>query len=156
MPKIVSAVYTDEAVANARPPLVVPVGKKVSVPVNFPSEGFLSRLVVRQTGGTSCGISVELLTSKVPFPPATYNTADAPADGLEPYRVQMPPTGPLTAASGVVLTLADDGYGMMFRNLDGGHTSAQRLLYVLLAPIGAVDDTTWEMFLHCRTEVGTP
>jgi hypothetical protein len=85
-----------ESLAHASPPLTVPVNKKTCFAIPFPSEGLLERLVVYQEDGSDTDFSVELLNSRLPFPPGDYADAATPTDNLENYRLQLPITGPIT------------------------------------------------------------
>lgn len=156
MSNIYTAAYTLKAVAKARPPLAVAAAKKVVFALDFPAEGFLERLVVYQLpeaddGGAPVDFSVELLNSLVPYEPGEYDPAAVPADNLEPYRIQMPPTAPMTALAGDVLSLASNEYGTAWRNLDGGPSDGQRYVYLLIEPDGAIEETQWCVFLQART-----
>lgn len=143
-----------ESIAKAKPSLSVATGKMVSFQIPFPSEGFMERVVVKQASGTAVGYHVELLNSKLPYPPGVYNSGAGAADALQFYRIQIPPTGPLIAASGTVMTYYDDDFALGFRNIDGGFTDNQRYIYLLIDPQSAGTTTTWDVLLQCRTDVG--
>jgi hypothetical protein len=137
----------------------------VSFAIPFPSEGFLERLVVWQESGTPVDFSVELLNSQLPYPPGVYAPTDPPADELQAYRLQVPITQPISQFAGEVLSLVDDDFGLGFRNVDGGWTLNQRLVYLVIAPDGGEGpqgpqgpqdsgDTEWNVVIQCRTDVG--
>lgn len=155
MSHVYKKAYTNKVLGNVKGgPLLVPNGKMTCFQIGMPYEGFLERLVVWQASGTSCAFTVELLDSQVPYPPGSYTPGAAPADNLIAYRVQNPPTAALSASAGGTVSLADDNYGMGFRNQDGNFTSPQRYLYLLINPTTPGTDTTWNVFLQARTEVG--
>lgn len=160
MSNIFVASYTNLALSRARDPLSVPISKKVCFALRVPPEGFLNRLTVYQVpaasgGGTSKNFEVELLTSALPFPVGQYGLTDSPVAPLEPFRVQIPPTGPLTATAGNVITLASAEIGMAYRNLDGTPSEELGELYLLIKPISAVDTTKWCVYLQLRQEART-
>src|SRR4051812_49465982 len=109
--KTYSPLYAE--ISKASPPLSVAAGKKKCFAVPFPTEGLIERVIVSQVpdntagfdGGPAVNFEIELLCSKVPFPAGLYDPGDAPRDTLEQYRIQMPPTGPLTRTAGNVLSL---------------------------------------------------
>jgi hypothetical protein len=155
-------------ISKASPPLEVPADSKVCFAIPFPSEGFLERLIVWQTYDPNMGpqgpqgpqdvvgydFEVELLNSRIPFPPGEYSTVQLAFDELTAYRIQRPPTAPLSQTAGGVLSLTDDDFGTGFRNVDGGWTLNQRLVYLVIHPIDALEPTFWNVTLQCRTDVG--
>ena len=151
---VYTATYAGLGLSNGqdRGVLSVPAGQMTCFQIPFLDEGFLDSLTVYQVSGTAVAFSVELLTSQVPYPPGNYTSGASPVAPLEPFRVQMPPTGPLTALSGATLNLSTDEIGMSFRNLDGTINSGQRYLYLLINPTSAGGVTTWAVFLRARRE----
>jgi hypothetical protein len=154
--KVYSKMYNANSanIAKASPPLTVTANKMTCFQIPFPSEGFMERVVVYQATGAPVAFSVEILNSRIPYPPGDYVNGAAAADKLENYRIQVPPTSALTAASGAVLTVADENFGEGFRNVDGGFTLNQRYIYLLINPTGNAGTTTWNVTLQCRTDVG--
>jgi hypothetical protein len=150
--RIYSAQY--EHIAKAQAPLSVAAGKMVCFQIGFPSEGFMEKAVIWQASGTNAAFQVELLNSQIPYPPGVYTSNASPADVLNMYRLQIPPTAALSQTSGNVLTLTDDNFGIGWRNIDGGFTLNQRYIYLLINPQSSGVTTTWNVYLQCRTDVG--
>lgn len=140
-------------IAKASPPLLVPSGKMGCFKIPFPSEGFMERVVIYQATGTSVAFGAELLNSQIPYPPGIYTSGASPVDKLEQYRIQSPNTAPMTALAGAVISMGNENFGEGFRNIDGGWTLNQRYIYLLINPTSAGVDTTWNVFLQCRTDV---
>jgi hypothetical protein len=157
MSTVYSTFFTNSPVAKAKPPLIVPAGLMTCFQIGFPANGFITKLVAAQLaaaagGGTAVPFSIDLFTSMIPYPPGNYAASALPADILDPYRVQVPPTAPLTATAGQIITLTPDDIGTPYRNLDGSVNEEQRWLYLLINPTGAITITQWIFFLECRTE----
>jgi hypothetical protein len=155
--KVYSHLYG--SIPKAAPPLVVVAGKKTCFAINFPPEGFLERVAIAQVppasgGGTAVAFTADILKSKIPFPPGTYNPSDAPVDKLEFYRIQMPVTASLTGASGGVITIDDDNYGLNYVNIDGTFAVPERFIYLLITPTSAATDTQWNVTLQVRVKEG--
>lgn len=160
MSNVYTAIYSNKTFGvnnRVRAPLAIANGKKMCFAIPFPAEGFLTRLSVYQVpsangGGTSTAFEVELLMSSVPFPAGQYNLTDTPAIPLETCRVQIPPTGPLTATAGNVVVLDSSDIGMSFSNFDGTQSQEVRNLYLLIKPTASVDATLWCAHIQARIE----
>jgi hypothetical protein len=152
MSTVYTASYTDQAVAKARAPLSIPADDLASFAIPIPADGFLTRLTVYQLTGTAVDFSVELLTSSIPYPPGNQAQAASPACPLEPFRVQLPMTGPLTASAGDVLNYATDEIGLAYRNMDGTANEPVMFLYLVIIPAASAPLTTWAAYLQVREE----
>lgn len=153
MSTIYTVSHTNLAVAKARPVLSIPTTKKSTFLIGMPPEAFLTRMVVYQLGGASTAFEVELFNSLLPFPVGDYNLADAAATKLEPFRVQTPPTGPLTALAGATLVLDPTAIGLAYRNLDGTQNEGIQALYLHIKPTSTPGNTTtWCAHLYARVE----
>lgn len=150
MSKVYVRRYTDNGTPLAKPPITVTVGMQRSVEIPFPSEGYLTRLTVKQTDGTSVGFDIELLDSMVPYPPGETVVGAAAADDVELYRI-IPQQN---VSAGNTLELINNEHGYPFHNTDGTYTANQRKIYMLIVPDGAVDDTTYEVSFTAHTDVG--
>jgi hypothetical protein len=150
MAKVYVKKYTNNGTPKALPAIVVGVGNLLSTAVGFPSEGYLTRLVVKQTGGTDVAFDVDLLDSKIPYPPSEVPVATLPADNIQLY--QIIPTQNV-GVPGNALELMSPNNGYPFHNSDGTYTNNQRVLYLVIKPIGAVDDTTWDVSLTAHTDI---
>lgn len=150
MGKIYVQRYTDnEDLPRAKPPITISAGKRKSIKVPFPSEGYLTKVVVFQTSGTAVNFDVEIVDSEIPFPTgeAAYNAA--PADDVDLYRV-IPKQ---TATAGNVISDINLEWGYPFNNQDGTLTDNQRYIYVVIIPNNSPDESTWEFSLTAHTEV---
>lgn len=135
--------YTNNGSPKSQPAITVTAGKKRCVAVGFNSQGTISRITVKQTGGTPVAVTVELFDSQIPFPPGEYLSAASPADDLSLYRI-MPP---MTATAGNAIENLEDQFGFKYHNQDGGFTDNQRFIYLLIAPTSAGDMTTWDVVI---------
>jgi|SRR5947209_1641634 len=150
MPGVYVKRFTNNGSPKSLPAITVTAGMKRSVAVGFNSQGTVSRVTVKQTGGTPCGVVVELFDSLVPFPPGEYSVAAAPADDVSLYRIMPPMDGP----AGAGIENLDHQVGYKYHNQDGGFTDNQRFIYLLIVPQGAVDMTTWDVVLAGEGSVG--
>lgn len=141
-------------IAKASAPLTVTANKMTCFQIPFPSEGFMERVVVYQATGTPVAFSVEILNSRIPYPPGDYTNGASPVDKLENYRIQSPATAALSALAGAVITVGDENFGDGYRNVDGGWTLNQRYVYLLINPTSNTTTTTWNVMLQARTDIG--
>lgn len=143
MPGIYVKRFTNNGSPKSQPAITIAIGTKRCVAVGFNSQGTISRLTVKQAGGTPCGIVAELFDSVIPFPPGEYPLNGLPADDLSLYRIMPPMDGP----AGAGIENLDSQQGYKYQNQDGGFTNNQRFIYLLLIPQQAVDLTTWDVVL---------
>jgi hypothetical protein len=148
--KVYSIKYTGAALPKARAPITITAGNLRSVPVAFLTEGYITRLVIKQTGGTPVAAVVEVLDSKIPFPVGQYAVATAAADDIELYRI----IAQQAVTSGAALTLIHEEYGFPFHNQDGTFSDNQRYIYIVIKPTSSLDTTTWEMAITGHNEIG--
>jgi hypothetical protein len=160
--KVYSIKYTDANLPKARDPITISAGKWRCVRIPFLTEGYITRLVIKQTGGESIECDVELLDSVVPYPVGEMDAGTAPDDDVDLYQIIESQTVP----AGTPLRLIHEEYGFPFHNQDGTFTDNQRYLYLILAPGGglvgaqgaqtggAADTTTWELALTGHNEIG--
>lgn len=149
--KIYSIKYTDNAdLPKARPPITVTHQKMRSVKVSLVTEGSLTRIVLKQTGGTAKICKIRVLDSGIPYPEGEYNAGTSADDDVELYEIISQQT--LTPA-GSALAVINQEYGYPFHNQDGTYTDNQRYIYIILEPQASADDTTWDLAITCRTEV---
>jgi len=149
MPKVYVKRFTDNGAPKALPAIVITAGNKRSVAVPFPTEGYLTRLVIKQTDGTPVAYDVELLDSELPYPEGESLVADPAADDVELYRI-IPQQN--VGIPGDVLEITNKEHGYPFHNQDGTFTDNQRKIYLVIIPDSAVDDTTWDVSLTAHTE----
>ena len=147
-------IHSDAAIGanikNAQPSVTIAQNMKRLVRIKFVATGRLTGLEVRQTGGTNVAFTVDLLTTKAPYPPDTdVPVGDAAAITISTYRV-IPQ---IVGTAGNPASFDDDTFGYLFRNVDGGFTDQQRYLYVLITPIDDVDPTTWDIRLEAECYV---
>lgn len=149
--KVYSVKYTDNAdLPRARAPIVINSGKLRSIQVPFLTEGYITRLTVKQTDGTDVDCYVEVLDSKIPYPPGEQDSGTEPDDDIELYRIMSPQT----VQAGSALVITSEEYGYPFHNQDGSYSDNQRCIYLVLDPQSAEDDTTWEISLTGHNEIG--
>lgn len=130
----------------ALPAITISTGKQKCVAVPFPSSAFITKLVVKQTGGTSKNFDVEVLTSKIPHPVGERNSGTAADDDIELYRA-LPKQ---TTTAGNALEVSSPEIGYEFLNVDGSFTENERYLYLLINPATSVDLTTWDVAITAR------
>lgn len=135
---------TTVAPSGMKPAIVIAAGNLECVRVPFLSEGFISQLLVKQTGGTGVGFTVELLSSVVPFAVGEVAVATAATGTVELFRIVPQQTA--TSGNSVDIT-PDTDYGWPFRNVDGDYTNNQRYIYLVIKPTGAAGSTTWDAFI---------
>lgn len=133
--------YSTGGPSSALPSISIATGKLKSIAVPFPHAGRITKLIVKQTSGTSVAFTVDLLTSKIPYPAGSYNTGTSPADDIELYRVLPQQAG----SSGVALQAVDDNTGYPYRNMDGDFTKNQRFVYLIITPTSAGTTTGWDV-----------
>lgn len=150
MPKVYVKKYTNNGTPKALPAIIISSGNLYSVAVGFPSEGYLTRLVVKQTGGTDVAFDVDLLDSKIPYPPGEYPDDTEPVDDIVLY--QIIPTQSV-GTPGEALELMSPNNGYPFHNSDGTYTNNQRVLYLVIKPIDAGTDTVWDVSLTAHTDI---
>lgn len=148
--KVYSIKYTNADLPKSHPPITIGAGMMRSVRVPFLTEGYLTRIVIKQTGGANVPCTIEVLDSKLPFPEGEYSTATAALDDVELYRI----IDQQTVNAGVTLKLIHEEYGFPFHNQDGTFTDNQRCIYVVFTPTGSVQQTTWEMAITGHNEIG--
>lgn len=151
MPKVYVKKYTNNASPKSLPSITIDSGNIRCIQVGFPSEGYLTRLVVAQTAGTSVAFNVDLLDSKIPYPPGEYPSGTLPLDNLQIYQIISTQN---IEAPGTILELINSNYGYPFHNADGTYTANQRYLYLVIYPISASTQTTWDVSLTAHTDVG--
>lgn len=150
MPGVYVKRFTNNGSPKAQPAITIDTGMKRCVAVGFNSQGTISRLTVKQAGGTPCGVVADLFDSTIPFPPGEYPVNAPPADDVSLYRILPSQTG----ASGTGIETLENQMGYKYQNQDGGFTNNQRFVYLLLTPQGAVDLTTWEVVLAGEGAIG--
>ncbi len=148
--KVYSIKYTGQDLPKSRDPIVISAGNLRSVAVPFMTEGYITRLVVKQTAGANVNCVIELLDSEVPDPPGEQVVATDPADDIELYRI----IAQQTLTSGSALVVLNQEYGYPFHNQDGTFTDNQRFIYLVLKPQSAATSTTWEVAMTGHNEIG--
>lgn len=161
--KIWSVKYTgdesDPPVPRARPAITVSAGMMRCVQVRAPSEGAVSKLVIKQSGGTPCECIVDLLDSEVPYAAGEQAAGTAPDDDIELYQI----IDSQVVNEGDTLKLVHQEFGFPYHNQDGGYANNQRYLYLILQPIGITgaqgpqgvdEETTWDVLLTIVTDIG--
>lgn len=139
-------------VKNAQPAIVIPNGMKVCVRVRLMQQGFITRLVVKQTGGTDAQAKVNLWDSQVVFAPGVYAGAAAPGDNVELYEILPEQT---TAGSPPVLVVLGQQQGYPFVNQDTGYADNSRCIYLMIDPSAtAIDQTTWDVAITVHRDMG--
>jgi hypothetical protein len=136
--------------AKAKPVISINIGKLivVKVPVGS-SEGWLNELVVRQVSGTAKAFDIEVLDSVVPFPVGESNYNATPAATLDLFRV----INKIAVTSGATGVLRESEMGYSYQNADGGPTSNEPYLYLVIIPTNSTDVTTWEVAFTTSREV---
>ncbi len=148
--KVYSIKYTDADLPKARPAITIGAGNLRSVQIPFLTEGYVTRLIIKQTGGTSVAATVDLLDSRVPYPPGEQAVAASPADDIELYQI----VSTQSVVSGQALKVIHEEYGFPFHNQDGTFTDNQRYIYLVIKPTGAATSTTWEIAITGHNEIG--
>jgi hypothetical protein len=82
--------------------------------------------------------TLELLVSKIPYPPGTYPYPAVAADDVELYRV-VPQQ---VQGAGTTLELNANADGYAYANQDGTFTVPQYFLYLVIIPTPASSPTT--------------
>jgi hypothetical protein len=138
-------------VKNAQPAILIPTGKKVCVRVRLMQQGFLTRLVVKQTGGTTAQAMVNLWDSSVLFTPGIHNSGDVAGDDVELYEILTPQT---TAGTPPLLVVIGQTQGYPFVNQDTGYADNSRFIYLMIDPSAtSVDQTTWDVAMTVHRDM---
>lgn len=151
MTKVYSVKYTDNAdLPKARAPISISGTKLRSVQVPFMTEGFITRIIIKQTSGDAAAAVVEILDSRIPFPPGEQDVAAAAADDVELYRI----VDQVAVTSGQAKVIINQEYGYPFHNQDGTYTDNQRYIYIVIKPTGASGTTVWDLAITGHSEIG--
>lgn len=150
MSKVYVKRYSNNGAPKSLAPVTVGAGNLRSLDIAFPPEGYITRLVVKQTGGTNVAFVLELLESGIPYPAGQVAVATAPADDIELYRIMPQQAG----LSGVAFELEGNQPGFPYRNDDGTFTLPQRFIYLIIKPTGSVGTTTWDIAITAHTDIG--
>jgi hypothetical protein len=142
--------YSGQSTPKAKDPIAINAGKMKCVAVPFPSQGFVTKLIVVQSGGPAVGVAVELLDSKIPFPVGEYATGTAPLDELAHYQILKSQN----ASAGNFVAVRGEEAGFPFVNRDSTFTDNQRFVYLVISPIGAVSATQWDATIICHRDSG--
>lgn len=134
--------------------LLVPDGERGKFAVGFPSDCTLTRISVKQVGGTATSFTVDLYSNAQNLDPSE-SSADPDGDGNPPadpdnYRVvrTMPSNSP-----GELLKYFLGSEGQYLNRDAQGPTNKKRLIYVVIVPEGA-GPTTFDLTLACVIDVG--
>jgi len=150
MDQVYKAIYTGIAgsppVPRARPAIIIPVAMKRCERITLFSQGFITRITVRQTGGVPVAADIDLFDSKVVFAAGDHPVLALPGDDPELYKVIPSQNIP----AGVPLEVINQQDGFPFLNQDGTYADNQRYLYLLINPTGAAGVTTWDVSLTTR------
>ena len=115
-------------------------------------QGYITRLIVMQTGGTSAAATINLWDSNVVFTPGIHAAGDTPGDNPELYEVITPQTAP---GSPGVLQVVGQTQGFPFINQDTGYADDSRCLYLMIDPSAtSADQTTWDVALTVHRNMG--
>ena len=151
MGKIYTSLFSDTGpgmpstpASGVKASITVATASKTVTRVSFFSEGKLAQLAVKQVSGPLVPFTVELLSSKVPYPVGSSADVALPTGTIEMYRI----IAPITSGAGVPAELTpDDDFGWVFRNMDGDHTLNQRFVYLVIIPTGSLATTKWDAVL---------
>ena len=150
MGKIVSAIFSDEAIPKAKPAIHIPAGNLRCIRVKLYSEGRLTQVVVSQQSGTPVDFKVEVLKSKIPYPPDTNKAIPfTPLDNVEIYRVL-----PQQSGTAGVLEVTHEQMGWPYLNFDGDYTNNESYLYLVIIPTSAGGETVWDVAITVARDVG--
>ncbi len=143
--------YTNNAdLPKARPAITVAAAKMMSIKVPFFREGYVNRLVVKQTSGDPVVCLVDLLDSSIPYPPGEQDAETAPLDDLELYRI----IEPQTVSAGTALIIVSNHSGWVFHNPANSFTDGERAVYLVLQPVDSSGDTEWDVVIAGHCDIG--
>lgn len=156
MGRLITSIYSDTGPgmpgapkSGVSPSVQIGAGQLTCIRVRSSSEGTLKQLIVLQTGGPAVAFTVELLASKLPFPPGLMPDTTVPAVPIQLYRVMAPMSG--GAGSAAELT-PDYQSGWPFHNVDGDYTMNERYIYMVIIPTGSVAPTKWDAAIIIETQ----
>jgi hypothetical protein len=156
MGRLITAIYSDTGPGMPNAPksgvsssIQIGARQLVCIRVKSSSEGTLKQLIVLQTAGPAVAFTVELLASKLPYPPGLMPDTAVSAVPIQLYRVMAP----ISAGAGSPAELAPDyQQGWPFHNVDGDYTMNERYIYLVIIPTGSVASTKWDVSVIMETQ----
>ena len=130
-------------------------GERTFWTIGFFCEGFIKKVIVKQTGGPMSDFEVNIYNSiKAARTDSASSGGDQPggdyAADPETYRV----FGPLLGTAGEFMRI-DEDWGQGFRNQDGTYTMPVRRIYVQIEiPSNNGQDMTFDVTLGGHTDIG--
>lgn len=153
MAKIVTRYFDDDAPAGCKADdsIVVPVGNFVVVAIPVPAEGRVTRLTVKQDGGTPKAFTADLVESSGVYTVGEHLNADTAQLDLDIYSI----IAQQSATAGNAAQYKSD-QGQAYRNAEAQSVTqtSDRNIYLILKPTSAVDDTSWKVSVTVFSEVG--
>jgi hypothetical protein len=140
---------TGDTLPHILPAISISGNKLLCVRVDTFSEGRINQLVVKQSSGSGCNYTVELLKSVVPYPVGEQAATATPVGTVSLYRI-VPQQ--VNVTSGQALELLYD-MGRAYSNVDGSSTLAQRYVYLVIIPISASGTTKWDAAIVTTNEI---
>lgn len=150
MSKIYSVIYSDNGGPRAKPSIVIPAGDLRCERIKVYTEGRITQLVVKQVDGTPVDFKVELLKSRLPYPPnAEQSIPYTPTYGPEIYRILPQQSGTLG-----ILEVTHEQTGWAYLNVDAGYTDSEPFVYLVIIPTSAAGETTWDVCITAVRDIG--
>jgi len=129
--------------------LEVVAGQRTVLALGFPARCQLSKLVIKQTGGTMSNFTVDVFNARKGASVSASSGGDNPEGeySLDPDAYRVCPTIPSDEA-GKLMKFWPDG-GPVYENQDGGPSSKLHKIYLEIEVPSGGDNLTLDVALAC-------
>jgi len=133
--------------------LHIPAGTSVlCFDLDFPHSALITKLIVRQNGGSDVGYQVNLFNRQVCDIYPGAGSSSAPSAAVSEELAKVIPTQNV-AAGEVCEVFNPDGYTFKNKDAAGTHSVPIKKIYLQIGVDSVAEDTVWEVAIACKNRI---